>query len=94
MEDVQRDDVGKLAALEHTIQETRERLASLEAEKSSLERWLSQNPIVFASNALREKALPGIYGPLGALLQKPRNRMENFWNVLSEIAPSILWRIR
>src|SRR5262249_8126497 len=41
----QQADTEQLSTLEKSIQETRERLASLDAEKLSLERWLGQNPV-------------------------------------------------
>jgi chromosome segregation protein len=69
LDEAQRADSEKLTGLEQRIQQSRERLASLEAEKVSLERWLGQNPVMLASYALREKELPGIYGPVGSLIK-------------------------
>src|SRR5258708_6574883 len=68
LDEAQRDDAETLAALEQRIQDTREKLASLDAEKVSLERWLSQNPTMLASSALREQPQPGIYRPVASLL--------------------------
>ncbi|OGR91846.1 MAG: chromosome segregation protein SMC [Elusimicrobia bacterium RIFCSPLOWO2_01_FULL_59_12] len=65
----QQDDSEKLSALEKNIQETRERLAGMDAEKASLERWLSQNPVALASATLRQQEFPGVAGPVGALFK-------------------------
>ncbi len=65
----QRDEAQKLSTFETGIQETREKLASLEAERSSLERWLSQDPTAFATASLRQQEFPGIYGPISALFK-------------------------
>ncbi len=69
IDDLQRQDRTALAELERSIQNGRERLARLEAEKISLERWLSQDPVALAAGALRHASLPGIHGPVGRLLR-------------------------
>ena len=69
IDDLQRQDRAKLLELERTIQNARERMARLEAEKVSLERWLSQDPVALATNALRQASLPGIHGPVQDLLK-------------------------
>ena len=69
IEDLQRQDRATLSELDRAIQSGRERLARLEAEKISLERWLSQDPVALASGALRHASLPGIHGPVGLLLK-------------------------
>ena len=53
---MQRQDEAARVELERTIQNARERLARLEAEKISLERWLSQDPVALAS----ERSAPGV----------------------------------
>jgi len=65
----QQQDESALTDLERNIQNGRERLARLEAEKISLERWLSQDPVAQASSALRQVSLPGVYGPVSDLLR-------------------------
>lgn len=60
-------DQARLLELDLTIQSGRERVVRLEAEKVSLERWLGQDPVAQASVALRDAALPGIYGPVSSL---------------------------
>lgn len=65
----QLNDRDALAELEKTIQQARERLARLEAEKVALERWLSQDPVALASSSLRRASLPGIHGPVSDLLK-------------------------
>jgi chromosome segregation protein len=69
IEDNRQENQSKSLELERTIQNARERLARLEAEKNSLERWLSQDPVAMASSALRQAALPGIYGPVRTLFK-------------------------
>src|SRR5207244_1965845 len=44
-------------------------LARLEAEKTTLERWLQQDPVMTATSALHQASLPGIYGPIRDLLK-------------------------
>ncbi len=66
---LQLTDQDALAGAEKTIQETRERLARLEAEKTSLERSLSQNPVALASTALHQQSPPGIFGPVEDLFR-------------------------
>jgi chromosome segregation protein len=68
LEDAQRSDTDMLQSVELKIQEAREGLASLEAEKLSLERWLNQNPIMLASGVLRQQPQPGIHGPVVCLV--------------------------
>jgi chromosome segregation protein len=69
LDEQQRLDQETLVSLEGQIQEARERLARLETEKVALERWLSQDPIAVASDALQQAALPGIHGPIGELFK-------------------------
>jgi len=69
LDEQQRLDQDTLVLLETQIQEARERLARLEAEKIALERWLSQDPIAVGSEALRRAALPGVHGPIGELFK-------------------------
>jgi chromosome segregation protein len=69
IDDLQRRDRMALAELERSIQSGRERLARLEAEQISLERWLSQDPVALAAGALRQASLPGIHGPVSLLLR-------------------------
>jgi chromosome segregation protein len=69
IDDLQRQDRTALAELEKSVQNGRERLARLEAEQISLERWLSQDPVAQAAGALRQASLPGIQGPVGLLLR-------------------------
>ena len=68
MDDLQKQDQDALAEVETRIQTSRERLARLETEKISLERWLSQDPVARAAAALRRQSLPGIHGPVNELL--------------------------
>ena len=67
--ELQQQDEAARVELERIIQNARERLARLEAEKVSLERWLSQDPVALASGALRQASLPGVYGPVSELLK-------------------------
>jgi len=69
IDDLQRQDKTALAELGRSIQNGRERLARLEAEQLSLERWLSQDPVALAASALRQASLPGIHGPVSMLLR-------------------------
>jgi len=69
IDDLQRRDRAALLELERSIQNARERLARLEAEKLSLERWLSRDPVALATSALRQASLPGLYGPVESLLK-------------------------
>lgn len=69
LDEAQKIDGEKLLDMEQTIQSSKERLARLEAEKISLERWLSQDPVALASEALRQNAVPGVYGPVGTLFR-------------------------
>ncbi len=55
--------------LERSVQDARERLARLEAEKTSLERWLSKDPVTMAAASLRAASLPGLHGPVRLLLR-------------------------
>jgi chromosome segregation protein len=68
MDALQKQDQESHAEVEKNIQASRERLARLEAEKISLERWLSQDPVALAATALRQHALPGIHGPINELM--------------------------
>src|SRR5207302_10384946 len=69
MDEDRRQDQSALLEVERTIQNARERLARLEAEKLALERWLSKDPIAAASGALRQASLPGIHGPVRSLFK-------------------------
>ena len=69
LDEQQKADQETLVTLETHIQRARERLARLEAEKVSLERWLSQDPVAVGADALRRAALPGIQGPLGQVFK-------------------------
>ncbi len=69
IEALQKQDEAARLEHERTIQNARERLARLEAEKISLERWLSQDPVALAAGALRNASLPGIHGPVSQLLR-------------------------
>jgi len=64
-----RQDQSALVEVERTLQNARERLARLEAEKIALERWLSKDPVAAASGALRQASLPGIQGPVRSLFK-------------------------
>ena len=61
-------------------------MARLEAEKVALERWLRQDPVAVASDALRQAALPGIYGPLGQLFKAPHAYQRLLQRALGERA--------
>ena len=61
--------VREVCAGANEMSELHERLARLETEKISLERWLSQDPVALASGALLHASLPGIHGPVGRLLR-------------------------
>lgn len=67
LEEAQTQDKHKLAEIEQAVQSARERIARLEAEKVSMERWLGQDPIAMGTVALRQKGLPGIYGPINTI---------------------------
>jgi chromosome segregation protein len=69
IDDLQRQDKTALQELERSIQNGREKLARLEVEQISLERWLSQDPVALAASALRQASLPGIHGPVSLLLK-------------------------
>jgi chromosome segregation protein len=69
LQENRRQQEERLGAWEQTIQTTRERLARLEAEEAALEHWLRTNPVEMASAALRQRSLPGIYGPVGDLIR-------------------------
>jgi len=84
LDEQQKRDQDTLVQLENTIQAGRERLARLEAEKISLERWLSQDPVVTASAALRSANLQGISGPIGQLFQTDHSRQRLLHRALGE----------
>src|SRR5207302_2380781 len=69
MDEHRRRDQSALVELERTLQNARERVARLEAEKTSLERWLSKDPVAVAASALRQASLPGIHGPIRVLFK-------------------------
>jgi len=69
IEQLQIADQAQLHELEKKIQSSRERLARLEAEKESLERWLSKDPVAVATSALRQQSLPGVAGPIRDLFR-------------------------
>ncbi len=69
IEELKRQDQSALIDLERTIQNARERMARLEAEKISLERWLDKDPVALAASALRQASLPGIHGPVQMLFK-------------------------
>jgi len=77
IENLQREAAEKLSEAEKAIQTARERLARLDAEKVSLERWLSRNPVAVAATAMRLEQLPGIHGPISELFKTsdPYKRM-------------------
>ena len=79
MDERQKQDQDALVEVEGNIQTSRERLARLETEKISLERWLSQDPVAQAAAALRRQSLPGIHGPINELLvtSEPYQRLLN-----------------
>ena len=69
MVELHTQDQATLAEMEQMIYATRERLARLEAEKQSIERWLGQDPVALAVTALKEHNMPGIYGPISELFK-------------------------
>ncbi len=69
IEEQQTRNTDKLQEVDSAIQSARERIARLEAEKVSLERWLSQDPVALASHFIRQQNLPGIHGPISSIFK-------------------------
>lgn len=69
LEESRKANQQSLSEVERVIQNARERVARLEAEKQSLERWLSKDPVAMAASALRIASLPGIQGPVRLLFK-------------------------
>ncbi len=63
IEELQRQNEAARLETERTIQNARERMARLEAEKISLERWLSQDPVALASARFGRRRSPECMAP-------------------------------
>ena len=86
LDEQQKQDQETLLSLDGQIQEARERVARLETEKVALERWLRQDPVAVASDALRQASLHGIAGPLGQLFRAPHPYQRLLQRALGERA--------